>query len=152
MTAQQEALARRSLRDALTCCLQSNIRKSGDFICEKYNQSVFDKKVIPDVAKMTGLSRELRPTKVHHRKVDYRRYMLVFGMSMSDGQRVIARDDSDAVMTAELPEKLTRIEVIFTKDEKWLHSMNFIGETVVNIGVTDYEGMFDGDSASEWRQ
>ena len=63
--------------------------------------------------------------------------MDVFGMSMSDGQRVIGGDESDADMTAELPEKLTRIEVIFSKNESFLHSMNFIGETVVHIGLTD---------------
>ena len=58
-------------------------------------------------------------------------------MSMSDGQRVIGGDEDEANMTAELPKNLTRIEVIFNKDESFFHSMNFIGETVVHIGLTD---------------
>ena len=60
-------------------------------------------------------------------------------MSMSDGQRVIGGNEllGKADYTAELPKKITRIEVIFRKNEKFMHSMNFIGETVVHIGDTD---------------
>ena len=96
------------------------------------------KKVIPDVDQLAILSRELRPTKVH-----YKWTMKVFGMSMSDGQRVIGGDESLPLKTAELPEKLTRIEVIFRKDEWHLHSMRFIGETVLHIGYTDQEHWSD---------
>ena len=56
LTKEQEAFAKTSLFNALTCCPQSHIRKSDDFICKERHQDVTGKKVIPDLGAWGALS------------------------------------------------------------------------------------------------
>ena len=52
--------------------------------------------------------------------------LAAFGMSMNDGQKVICGREAWAEHTAELPEKITRIDMTFRKGEHMLHSIKFI--------------------------
>ena len=62
--------------------------------------------------------------------------MYVFGMTLTDDKRKIG-GGYKAHRESKVPEKLTCIEVSFRKNEDLLHSLRFIGETVVRIGFTD---------------
>ena len=60
----------------------------------------------------------------------------MFGITMSNNVKIIGGNVCGVnIVTAELPAKLTSIEVTFLKTEKYFHSMKFIGETVLHIGM-----------------
>ena len=89
--------------------------------------------MIPDLAELTkrppGEVTELSPATIH-----YDKDMFVFGMSLNNGQRLVGGADWKCSNTVEIPKKLTKIDVIFKKHEKFLYSMIFHGETVAQIG------------------
>ena len=66
----------------------------------------------------------------------YEKYMYVFGMTLTDDKRTIG-GSYKAHRDSKVPEKLTCIEVSFRKNEDFLHSLRFIGETRVRIGAAD---------------
>ena len=47
-----------------------------------------------------------------------------------------------------MPVRLSRIEIMFQKDEQLLHSIKFYGETVVHIGQSDEQSIFSDLKAS----
>jgi hypothetical protein len=94
--------------------------------------------MIPSVESVTGHSVEhiftLTPRHLH-----YNEYMWVFGMTLSTGIRKIGGAEVFARKTANIPTHLTKIEVVFRKDEYNIHHMVFHGETTVHIGRTKQE-------------
>ena len=42
-----------------------------------------------------------------------------------------------ANLSSKLPEELTKIDVVFKKNEKLLHSMVFYGKTTLHIGIKE---------------
>lgn len=55
-----------------------------------------------------------------------------FGMSLSDGQKALSRDD--ATKEYSLPLNIRSINMFIRKDEYWFHSMVFYGDSELHIG------------------
>lgn len=73
----------------------------------------------------------LKPTHVYFNK-----RFTCFGMSMSDGQKIIGGYGTYEKV-AQLPDNIKKIEIYFMVNEHQMHSMKFIGDTELTIGNVD---------------
>ena len=88
----------------------------------------------PDVSKLSKAALEtIRPVKLHYDSYS-------FDMTMSDGATYAGTGFSPwnkCTLELDLPQKLSRVDVIFFKTESHIHSINFHGDRVVTTAYTN---------------
>lgn len=80
----------------------------------------------------------LRP--VHVMYGHYSSYIKNLGFVISDGQ---SEQTDYCPLQAQLPNNIKTIDVSFTRDEKFVHSIIFQGDSILTIGATDSENTED---------
>ena len=81
----------------------------------------------------------LRPVHVMY-ELYYSSYVMNLDFGISDGQ---SEQTKYCPPQAQLPNNIKTIDVSFTRDEKFVHSIIFQGDSILTIGATDSENTED---------